>query len=185
MISTWEMQLRFSLPTQGREYLITNWHVLSGRDAKTRQPLHPSAAIPNFLRVAHHVSGKTGQWMFFPHPLYREDGSSVWLQHPRGSEIDVAALPMSERPDWSQSYPLDFAELARTDMLLYPSLPVSIVGFPFGLRLNGLFPLWKTGHIAPQTDLLTGGTLPCYLIDATTREGMSGRRWWPLQQVPS
>jgi hypothetical protein len=46
----------FVVVYKGREYLITNWHVLSGRDAETRHALHSSLAIPNFLRVAHHIN---------------------------------------------------------------------------------------------------------------------------------
>ena len=52
-------------------------------------------------------------------------------------------------------------------------MPVSIIGFPLGLTSEGAFPIWKSGHIASDPDLDYNG-LPAFLIDATTRGGMSG-----------
>jgi hypothetical protein len=58
-------------------------------------------------------------------------------------------------------------------MIPVVAMPVSIIGFPLGLTGPGVFPIWKTGHIASDPDLDYGGT-PSFLIDATTRGGMSG-----------
>jgi hypothetical protein len=52
-------------------------------------------------------------------------------------------------------------------------MPVSIIGFPFGLSTAGAWPIWKTGHIASDPDL-DYDDRPAFLIDATTRAGMSG-----------
>ena len=53
------------------------------------------------------------------------------------------------------------------------AMPVSIIGYPGGLKGRGNFPLWKTGHIVSEPDLDYNGE-PVFLIDATTRGGMSG-----------
>ena len=50
---------------------------------------------------------------------------------------------------------------------------VSIIGFPMGMSAFGKLPIWKTGHIASEP-LLDLGEEPAFLIDATTRGGMSG-----------
>jgi hypothetical protein len=64
--------------------------------------------------------------------------------------------------------------LAKADIATHPGMAVSVIGFPFGLRLNAFLPIWKTGHIATDVTVPLGGKLPCFLIDATTRSGMSG-----------
>ena len=63
--------------------------------------------------------------------------------------------------------------LADTDVIAQPAMPVSIIGFPYGLATAGAWPIWKTGHIASDPDLDYDGR-PAFLIDATTRGGMSG-----------
>ena len=52
-------------------------------------------------------------------------------------------------------------------------MPVSIIGFPAGFTGPYRFPIWKTGHIASDPDL-DYAKRPMFLIDATTRGGMSG-----------
>jgi hypothetical protein len=52
-------------------------------------------------------------------------------------------------------------------------MPVSIIGFPFRLNELAEFPIWKTGHIATEP-LWDFKGRPVFLIDATTRGGMSG-----------
>jgi hypothetical protein len=64
-------------------------------------------------------------------------------------------------------------KLADFDLKLYPSEAVSIIGFPKGLTSAGKFPIWKTGHIASDIDIDWDGK-PAFLIDATTKGGMSG-----------
>ena len=62
--------------------------------------------------------------------------------------------------------------LAHTDLKIEPAMTVSIIGYPFGLH-SDRWPIWKTGHIATNPDLNFEGK-PAFLIDATTRPGMSG-----------
>jgi len=51
------------------------------------------------------------------------------------------------------------------------------------MAASGKFPVWKTGHIASEIDIDHEGE-PVFLIDATTKPGMSGspvlavRRGW-------
>lgn len=81
------------------------------------------------------------------------------------------AIPVSI-PDTCTIYPLDLAS-GVFDMIVSPSEPVSIVGFPLGLASAGKFPIWKTGHVASDLDLDYEGK-PLFLIDATTKPAMSG-----------
>lgn len=153
-------------------FLVTNWHVLSGRHAETGKPLSPTAGIPDEVRIAHHDKSQLGVWHFVGERLLNSDGSPRWISHPEGSKVDVAAVELQNIKSNIRIYPFDL-QLAEVDLLPQPAMPVSVIGFPLGLRPNAFFPIWKTGHIASDPDLDYGGR-PAFLIDATTRNGMSG-----------
>jgi SEC-C motif len=53
-------------------------------------------------------------------------------------------------------------------------MPVSVIGYPLGLKCGEGWPIWKTGHIASDPDIDFQLGRPAFLIDATTCEGMSG-----------
>jgi hypothetical protein len=165
----------FTVVHDGMTYLITNWHVAAGRDADTEKCLDKThAAIPNLLAVRFHKKGALGQWTMVDVPLQDAEGTNAWLEHPLGRLVDVVAIPL---PESLQSgidvYPLDLA-LANVDILATPAMPISVIGYPLGLSTGGSWPIWKTGHIASDPDLDFEIGRPAFLIDATTREGMSG-----------
>jgi hypothetical protein len=159
----------------GKNYLVTNWHVLQGRHPDTGDPLHKMCALPDEVRIACLTmrSHEKLVWTFVREKLLNADGSRRWVEHAQGEKVDVGVLELDRTPlnvmPWR---PLDLA-LADEDLELYPSMPVSIIGFPAGLRANAFIAIWKTGHIASDPDILYKG-LPAFLIDATTRGGMSG-----------
>jgi len=152
--------------------LVTNWHVLAGRDPDTDQPLSDMGAVPDEVRIVHHSAERLGSWAARAEALYGPDGSPRWLEHPRGRIIDLVALPLESVDTSIKIYPFDLS-LADVDMVAQPAMPVSIIGYPYGLATAGGWPIWKTGHIASDPDLDYGGR-PAFLIDATTRGGMSG-----------
>jgi len=69
-------------------------------------------------------------------------------------------------------YALDLT-LANTDVRPEAGMTVFIIGYPLGLTTAGGWPIWKSGHIASDPDLDFEGK-PVFVIDATTRSGMSG-----------
>ena len=156
-------------------YLVTNWHVVTGRNAETNECLDKKfAAIPNSLIVRFHAKGKLGNWTFVQIPLLDESGTKTWLEHPLGRAIDVVAIPLTpELESRANLYPLDLA-LASVDMMAMPAMPVSVIGYPLGLSAGESWPIWKTGHIASDPDIDYEPGRPAFLIDATTRSGMSG-----------
>lgn len=151
-------------------FLITNWHVVTGRNPSTGRPLSRRAAIPNIIRVMFH-SHLNGVWLGQNLELLDwVTGEKMWLEHPRGREIDVVALPLKDT--LIKTYPLEDV-LFDTSLEVLPSEPVSIVGFPFGFPSAGSYPIWKTGHVASDIDENYDGK-PVFLVDATVRPGMSG-----------
>jgi len=162
----------FVVLSGGQPYLITNWHVVSGRNPETDEVISDTGGIPDEIQVVHHSSNNLGEWVVKSERLHDEDGNERWVEHPQGREVDVVALPLSNVGNEVEIYEMDLS-LAQTDMMAQPAMPVSIIGFPYGLASAGALPVWKTGHIASDPDLNYQGS-PAFLIDATTREGMSG-----------
>ena len=152
-------------------YLITNWHVVTCRNPFTGQPLSSSGvADPDTLRIWFH-GHNLGTWSSHDVSLLNQHKHKLWLEHRNGREVDVVALPLNI-PIEANIYDMDLT-LADFDLMLYPSEPVSIIGFPEGLTSGGRLPIWKTGHIASDIEIDWGGK-PAFLIDATTKSGMSG-----------
>jgi hypothetical protein len=152
-------------------FLITNWHVVTGRDPFDNHPLLATGvADPNVLKVWFHGVA-LGRWVQKEIQLIDQTGNKLWLEHPRGREVDVVAI-LLDIPQDVRIHEIDLA-LADFDLMVYPSEAVSIIGFPKGLSSSGKMPIWKTGHIASDIDIDWSGK-PAFLIDATTKSGMSG-----------
>jgi len=152
-------------------YLITNWHVVTARNPFDNLPLSKTEkADPNILKVWLHGK-QLGTWIRKKIVLVEPTGKKSWLEHPKGREIDVVAIPLETSPD-IMVYDIDL-NLADFDLMVYPSEAVSIIGFPEGIPSEGILPIWKTGHIASDIDIDWRGK-PAFLIDATTKSGMSG-----------
>lgn len=160
----------FVVDYKSNHYLITNWHVVTGKNPETNQTLSPTAGIPDTLKIVHHSTSKLGSWVIKSEALL-ENGNPKWIEHPSGRDVDVVALPLTHHND-VKFYPFDLG-LAQFDMVPEPAMPISIIGYPYGLATGGAWPIWKTGHIASDPDLDYDGK-PVFLIDATTRGGMSG-----------
>lgn len=162
----------FVVLSKNKHYLITNWHVVSGVDLyQNNKIIDPQGRVPNTLRIWHNGT-ELGSWKQVAEPLFI-NGNKRWYEISFGNQIaDVVALPLSNVPNDIKLYPFNI-DLDKTDMIPTVAMPTSIVGFPNGESAAGLFPIWKTGHIAsdPDTDYKN---LPMFLIDATTRSGMSG-----------
>ncbi|HEY4099869.1 MAG TPA: trypsin-like peptidase domain-containing protein [Gemmatimonadales bacterium] len=162
-----------------QHYLATNSHVVTGRHADTGKVLAKSAAVPDHLQVVFHSKAGIGSWVVREVPLFDETGNHLWVEHPKGRKVDVVMVPIPLDPV-ATYYPMDLA-LARADVLVGVAMPVSIIGFPLGLTAHDAWPIWKTGHIASEPEIDVDN-VPCFLVDATTREGMSGSpvilRFW-------
>jgi len=163
----------FAVIRNGNHYLITNWHIVTCRDPNTYQPLSRTGiADPDAIGIWYHDANRLGTWhRKIEHLIDPSSGNHLWIEHPLGRQIDVIALQLPIHND-VKVYSLD-TSLAHTDLIVSPSDPVSIVGFPYGIAAAGKFPIWKTGHIASDVDL-NYEDKPVFLIDATTTPGMSG-----------
>ena len=152
-------------------YLVSNYHVLSGRNADTDEPMDKSAGLPDTVAIYHNKKNSLGNWEIRYEHLIDAMGNSRILIHPRGGKIDVALLPLTSLDD-IELYATDL-ELQNEPIPLPPTAAISIIGFPFGIASAGSFPIWKSGTVASEHGLNFQG-VPQFLIDSTGRPGMSG-----------
>jgi hypothetical protein len=160
----------FIVERSDTKYLVTNFHVLSGRHPDTHSNLHPSGAWPDSVWITHNAT-TLGQWTRKVEALYDSGGEPLWLEHPNhGSEVDVVALPLTQFAD-IETYPYDPWAVPKAKIGMASAL--SIVGFPFGLQYSGAMAVWVRGFVASEMEIDFGG-LPRFLIDSRTRKGQSG-----------
>ncbi len=185
----------------GRDYLVTNWHVLSMRDFfEPEKNLRSDGGRPNRLRAMFNV--KTGS--FARHQLeFRirdDDDRPLWLDHPT-RHVDIAVLPIDvvARPVNSPNNPIQLPlypinEVANAKLRIAIGMEVFILGYPFKIELPG-YPIWKRGSIASEPELASltsalGSAVKqseYMLVDTASRPGMSGapviRRSWSNHDI--
>jgi hypothetical protein len=161
-------------------HFVTNWHNLSGRNPKTKQPLHSKGAIPNKLIITvpsrAERDGMPGvRWTNRVVSLYKDAAmlKSEYYTHPSyGENVDLATFPISGLEE-TLIVPANAKQLQLCDIRLRPSLDVFVLGFPLGMSGGASLPIWKRGSIATEPDIHIDD-LPKFLIDTATRQGMSG-----------
>ena len=156
--------------------LITARHNVTGRHHETGECLSKHAAIPDSILIYFHETKDLvgSQWKQVRLPLYRDDGSPCWIEHPRlGANADIVALNLSWGNDVAR-YPYFLkTDLDSVNLVIGPAETVSVIGFPFGLSRAEKFPLWATGFLAHEMSLVTAEN-PVFMIDCRTRQGQSG-----------
>jgi hypothetical protein len=146
---------------QGQQYyLITNWHVVTGRNHQTgalETIVRPDALHAQF-NLATGTFGKRGA------PLVAGLSCS--------KSQDRCAIPLPMRGDefLLDLYPINL--ITSKPLRIRVGMEVFILGYPFGASPPA-FPVWKRRTIASEPDLvrLTQGY---YLVDTASRPGMSG-----------
>ena len=162
----------------GRFYIVTNWHVVSGKDADTLECLNCNAAIPNKLRIylPKYIEEEGCQFsdtFFVEVDLYDGEGNKLWYElECNGKMVDVVLVPFKKETDLF-FIPIEKAEdpfNENTEFQIADN--IFIIGFPFG-QIGGCMPIWKRASVAsePEYDM---DDMPYYYADTATRSGMSG-----------
>jgi hypothetical protein len=161
----------FVVETKNGPALITNRHNATGRHQDSGECLSITGGLPNEIVIQHNSWRGLGQWEEVIEPLYDND-KPRWIEHPFLKEkADFVLLPLIKRLG------MVFYSYNPSDpgppIAIHVAEPVSVVGFPLGLRSAGYFPVWATGFIASEPQL-DHDKLPVFLIDCRTRKGQSG-----------
>ena len=164
-----------------KDYLITNWHNVSGRRPWDKKVNSERGAIPDNLvvRLPYDEQLQDGviarKWLPKVLKLYADDEHyrPIWWEHPNHRfTIDAVAIELAELAT-TKAVPANAESLALDKLSLTPGMDVFVLGYPRGISGGGRFPLWKRGSIASEPDVNIDN-LPKMYIDTATREGMSG-----------
>lgn len=163
--------------SDGKVFLITNWHNVTGWDPINERPLcsfgfTPNVLIADFAATLSTERGPELKWESLEIALFDNDGRPCWREHPtHRRKVDVVAIPVPVRPEDLATSPLWHDELIPFD----PNVgdEVFAIGYPFGISGGRTLPIWKRGSIASEPDFDLDD-MPKLLVDTATREGMSG-----------
>jgi hypothetical protein len=159
--------------------LITNWHVVTGVDPTTMQPVHPDDPLPSTMRIFYKTRltrPEDGTTEINSHaqdfPLY-DGGQALWKEHGTRQNVDVVALDINVTP--VENFANTFINTIEQEhrLTLYAGMDCYVLGYPEGMIGPGRSPIWKRGSIATEP-LYDFRQKPAFLIDSATRGGMSG-----------
>jgi hypothetical protein len=178
------------LEEQPNFWLITNWHVLSGRNASDpMKVLHSKGSLPNKLRLSLIIKPDQADYLIPRNPepqllkqeqtieLYEPDGQAAWYQHQVKNICDIGVL--NARPLVRRFLINGINRIAKQDdMAIQTGCSIFILGYPLGFSHFIDTPIWKRGCIASEPHLEMAEETARYggrvVVDATTRQGMSG-----------
>jgi hypothetical protein len=167
----------------GWNFLVTNWHVVTGRNPESPTQT-VTGAVPVKLRLKLHknVGGQAisrSQKISYVLRINDQSGNEpTWFEHPRyRHRFDVVVLKFPEDDDFRSKVTCHYIdEYKQFDDRFTPSAmnDVFVIGYPWGLTGGDMvLPLYKRGIIASEP-ILDYGELPCFLIDCRTASAMSG-----------
>lgn len=153
-----------------QHYLVTNWHVITGRNTQTGRlelPARPESFRALFnVRIGDFGKSETNI------EVRDKSGDPLWLVHPNKGRIDVVVLPINL---FGPTTAVDLSPInlyITKPLRIQVGMEVFILGYPFGMDPPA-FPVWKRGTIASEPDLVRM-TTGYYLVDTASRPGMSG-----------
>ena len=170
-------------------FLVTNWHVLSGKNPFTLEILSPNGFVP--LKFAYYGISYTfeGDLLVFSrerHVMQITDFGSAHFECPPiidGQSIDIVALRISNGVVFGKNFAATgfvgaekatgfMNEACGQRIVTRAGDDCFILGYPLrnyeGLNL----PIWKRGAISSDTSIGVGGR-PIFLVDAATTPAMS------------
>ena len=162
------------------QFLITNWHNLSGQNPFDGSYLNLGGKVPDSIRIypAYLVGPKQLiQRTPVTIPLFETFHEPTCKQHRHFLElrIDIAAIKLDPAQQPEQGKLAALNQLGDQPKLFsHVGSNVFVVGYPFAEHEDlHRFPLWKRGSIASEP-LIGWQGRPIFLIDAASRPGMSG-----------
>ncbi|EMR6494539.1 TPA: trypsin-like peptidase domain-containing protein [Klebsiella pneumoniae] len=162
----------FIIEHNGKLFLITNRHNVTGRNQTTDECLSKHGAIPNKIKVHFNKKNSIGEYVIKDIKILDDDENQLWHEHPAlAKKADFVALELNDDPE------IEFFKYSSNkDHVIHtlnPSNTLSIIGFPYGKSSDKKFGIWISGFLASDPDINYEG-LPIMLVDARTRTGQSG-----------
>jgi hypothetical protein len=172
-------------------YLVTNWHVVTGKNIFTGQFMKHGWCADSI--VIHFVVEEVPTLPITPAPgspnrqfgireielpLCHDYNEPPWIQHQNIFDwnIDIAILPMTAAARADDPKIVCVNDYTFAQLLHLVGSDVLVVGHPLSAERGNYpltFPVWKRGSIASEP-LLPWNMKPAFLVDVRTSEGMSG-----------
>lgn len=153
----------------GQVWLVTNWHVVTGRHPVTGEHQSATAGEPDLLKIdtfAGRNLNRRGQAVI---KLRDDDGAPTWREHARWrSAADVVGIPLGE----IGQHVIPLNTMPQLDAHVSVGNDVFVLGYPRGIGPERLA-IWKRASIASEPDIDVDGC-PLLLVDTATAKGMSG-----------
>lgn len=171
----------FLIKAAGRQFLVTNYHVLTGRHPYTDEML--GTVTPDFVRVKYRIEvpgAELPELKVVEHALYDDHRNPLWLSLPvanrrlpvegNGIElaVDVGILEVFDIPQKTGQLPFTRPH----EFHIEPLERIAIVGYPLNLSGTEDLPIWLSGTVA--SDLANRPYRKCMFVDARSRKGSSG-----------
>ncbi len=177
-------------------FLVTNWHVVNGRNNFTKELLGKKhGALPGFLdlQLTYIQQVKDDNFitfiLAFQQPLFYynseedfyDESKPLWIEHDKKNEIDVVAIDLTHIKNLSSmpgfklmTYNIE-EEMSYTQYTTGISVmdKVFIIGYPLSSGLSpNEYPIYKGATIA--SEIKNNDEPPIIFIDGKTKSGMSG-----------
>lgn len=166
----------FIYERNGANYLITNWHNVTGRNPLDGSCLSETLAVPDMVSTLFRTKENLGICCREHLQLYRDEEMQepLWFCHPlHDMLVDVVAIPLpSAITNQYQIFPINRINF-DSDYETEVADDAFVVGYPFSEITQLHFPIWKRASIASEPDVDLG-RLPKFFIDSATRAGLSG-----------
>ncbi len=169
----------FFYSTKTKTYFITNNHVVGGEFyINEYRKSHKSIIVPDdslikkiSIRLYDTRIGKTFDVQI---PINEKSYIIFYSDSQNKQLMDAVAIPINDaiKIQLKGVYVLSNNDI-NNDLNLSPGMELFITGFPSDPDLNNIYPIWKRGTIASEPNLKEIGNY-FFIIDATTRKGMSG-----------
>lgn len=173
-----------------RPYLITNWHVISGRNPFTGKILSSHGFVPAhfcFYGLELEVTNGIVHIVRRRYQISGDENLPALLSSPpfvNGSPVDVWAFPLQQGtvikkdPSRTGFVGADFVSSFVNEQSTSPIETAAgddcfVLGYPLQNSAGGRFPIWKRGSIASETPIGVDNK-PIFLVDAAVTQSMSG-----------
>lgn len=162
----------------GRSFLVSNYHVFSGRDVFSDEILSDQGFVPRRIRYFEPVSHAKADGGIRFDRVERVidvviDDAAIWRTgtDQAGNRVDVAAVEIASIHKAGLN--LHVNGYGYQSLFSFVGADIFVVGYPLRHYVGAMPGIWKRGALASEP-LIPVDDRPIFLIDAATATGMSG-----------
>lgn len=159
---------------ESKKFLVTAWHVVTGRDPFTEIVLSKDGYIPQRIRFYICLNENNSiQRVPIEYDL-QSGGSRRWLEDVRFPLLrtDIAVIPLDGISEGSKAFCIASSPNSPK-MVTVVGFDLAVLGYPTTNYEGLLTPIWRRASLASEP-LLPIDNKPMFLVDGSTSPGFSG-----------